>query len=425
MIHEHERRVTHAEAILRAAVAAADPAPAVVAALQDATGEMENARRVHVIAIGKAASRMAAAALTALPRSPESCLIVAPHGGPRHGFIDCRLVTGAHPIPGGSSVRAGRAVAAALSAADDGDVVLVLLSGGASAICALPAEGVSLEGYARVVAALLRSGTDIHALNCVRRRIDTLKGGGMAALAAPARVLGLIVSDVPYDDPGVIASGPLSPDPATADDALGILRAHDLLDDVLERAILRHDAVPAAAFAGVSTRIVLDNGAARRGAGQSARTLGYAVIDTDTPVTGEAREEGARLGEQVARLDAEAGRATCVIAGGETTVRVTGVGRGGRNQELVLAAALTLPQNGRAVIGSVGTDGVDGPTDAAGAVADADAVARAVASGLDPRRFLERNDSYAFFRRVGGHIITGPTGTNVMDVMVGLAGPYA
>jgi glycerate 2-kinase len=424
VIREHERRVAHAEAILRAAVAAADPAPAVVAALQNAAGDLDNARRVHVIAIGKAASRMGAAALTVLPRPPESCLIVAPQGGPRHGFIDCRLLTGAHPVPDASSVRAGSAVAALLSAAADGDVVLVLLSGGASSVCALPAEGVSLEAYARIVAALLRSGTDIHDLNCVRRRIDTLKGGGMAARAAPARVLGLIVSDVPYDDPAVIASGPISPDPASADDALRILRDHDLLDETLERAILRRETVPAEVFDGVSARIVLDNGAARRGAGVRARSLGYEVIDTAAPVTGEAREEGARLGRQIARLDAEAGRATCMIAGGETTVRVTGDGQGGRNQELVLAAALALPENGRAVIGSVGTDGVDGPTNAAGAVSDADVVTRAVASGLDPRSFLEWNDSFAFFRRMGGHVITGPTGTNVMDVMVGLAGPY-
>jgi glycerate-2-kinase len=319
---------------------------------------------------------------------------------------------------------------ALLENATDGDVVVVLISGGASALCTAPAGTITIRDYAAVVHALLIAGADIRELNTVRAHIDCLKGGGMARLAGPARVLGLIVSDVVGSPLHVIASGPLSPVRTSVGDAVHVLERYGLWADAPEtvRRVLTRTPEAAARdvepdFAHVTLRVIADNHTALAGAADAARRLGYDVRLAAEPVTGHAREAGLRIAQaaiDVAGSLRPGDRPVCLLTGGETTVVVTGSGVGGRNQELVLAAAIALRGIPGITVASLGTDGVDGPTDAAGAIADGDSVARAQSAGLDAALALDNNDSYSFFTRAGGHIVTGPTGTNVIDVQVAL-----
>ena len=425
-------RASHIDLILRAAVAAADPADAVRASIADDT-VIRAAHRVFVLAVGKAARVMAHAALEALPGRPVAALIVVPHGAPgdaADAVAGAHVLSAAHPLPDPTSVAAAEQVIALLEDATDGDVVVVLLSGGASALCAAPAGTMTIREYAAVVHALLIAGADIRELNAVRAHIDRLKGGGMARLAGPARVLGLILSDVVGSPLHVIASGPLSPIRTSIRDAVSVLERYGIWADAPDR--LRRVLTPtydAAVrdvepdFAHVTLRVIADNHTAVTGAADAARSLGYDVRAAAEPVTGPAREAGQRLARaamDVAESIRPRDRPVCLLTGGETTVVVTGSGLGGRNQELVLAGAIALRGIPGITIASLGTDGVDGPTDAAGAIADGDSVARAESAGLDAALALDNNDSYAFFTRAGGHIVTGPTGTNVSDVQVAL-----
>ena len=427
-------RAAHSTAILRAAIAAADPAPAVSGAIRSVT-DLHRARHIHVLAIGKAAEAMATAALTALPRAPDSALLVVPRTSVETGVATAgrglRVLHAAHPVPDDDSVHAGAQVEDLLRSTADGDVIIVLLSGGASSLCVAPAAGVTIEEYAEVVRSLMLAGADIRELNTVRAHIDRLKGGGMARMIAPARAIGLIVSDVVGNSLDIIASGPLSPCSTTPRDALRVLEKYDLTATVPRsvRSALHaaRDDTPAS-FSHVSTQIVLDNRAARDGAARVAAQLGYDVRVTDVPVTGIAREAGRRIAREAlatARGLRAADRPACVLTGGETTVVVSGTGKGGRNQELVLAAAIELAGGARVTVGSIGTDGVDGPTDAAGAVADASTIVTAKDAGFDAVEALRDNDSYSLLDAAGALIRTGATGTNVMDVQVVLIDPPA
>jgi glycerate 2-kinase len=416
----------HAEAILRAAITAAAPAPLVRNALA-AAPELDDADAIHLIAIGKAAGAMAAPAFELCGSRLERSLVIAPAGTP-----DARAdMFGAHPLPDESSRAAGDAVrdvlrGASRAAAAGANVrVLVLLSGGASAVVALPLADIAIDEYADCVARLMRAGADIGELNIVRKHIDALKGGRMAALAAPAPVLGLVLSDVVGDPLETIASGPLSPDPSTCDDALRVLRRHGVLDDcaaAIRDALGSGDAESPepddTAFDDVRVRIVGGNDVAINGAAAMAERLGYRVRRAVEPVTGPAREAGVTLAREALRSHRDDQLPTCIVAGGETTVAVQGAGRGGRNQEVVLAACIELAGFAGIAVGAIGTDGVDGPTDAAGAVADHETLQHAAARGVDPAAALDANDSHTFFQQTGGLIITGPTGTNVGDVMV-------
>jgi glycerate 2-kinase len=397
---EVERRGRdHADRILRAAIAAADPAPLVTRALL-AVPRLAGHQRVRVLAVGKAAAGMGTAALDTLGRLDArvtAALLILPHGiaapGPRRGAT---VMHASHPLPDASSLDAGRAVERLLADAAADDVVLVLLSGGASALAVLPVDGLTVTDYAERIDRLMRDGADIGTINSVRRSIDRLKGGGMAAIAAPARVVGLVLSDVTGDRLETIASGPLTPDRASTSD--------------------------------VSVAIIGGNGIALDGAAACAAGLGYDVRRAAGPLTGPAREAGVWLAGAALRIQRglkNHDRPVCLLAGGETTVVVTGDGVGGRNQELVLAAALEAGAAPGITIASAGTDGIDGPTAAAGAIADAVTLQRAAAAGIDAAAALARNDSYSFFRAVGGTFITGPTGTNVQDVQLALIRPEA
>jgi glycerate 2-kinase len=415
-------RRRHADAILRAAIAAADPARLVQRALHGAV-ELEAAPQVRIIAIGKAAPGMAAAAGEILGERVRDTLVIAPHGTPSPPGT----LFGAHPAPDEGSLAAGRAVLERLRGTPDQQTVLVLLSGGASASVAVPLGDISIAEYAECAMKLMRAGADIRDLNIVRKHIDALKGGRMALHAAPAAVLGLVLSDVVGDPVDIIASGPLTPDPTSCDDALHVLRRHGLLDECAPsiRRYLEECAEPApaeghAAFANVRVRVIGGNDVAIEGAASHAETLGYRVRRATDPVTGPAREAGATLAREARLLQRAGDLPVCIIAGGETTVAVAGTGRGGRNQELVLAACIDLDGHDGITVASAGTDGIDGNTEAAGAIADEHTLQLAAQHDVHIRAILDDNDSHAFFTATDCLVVTGPTGTNVNDVHVAL-----
>jgi hydroxypyruvate reductase len=318
------------------------------------------------------------------------------------------------------------------------DLLLVLLSGGASALLPAPAEGLTLDDKVRTTAALLRSGASIHELNAVRKHLSRFKGGGLARLAFPARVIALCLSDVVGDDLSTIASGPCSPDPTTYAQALGVLRNRGIESDVppAVRERLRggaRGALPETpkpgdpVLARARAQVIGSNRASLAAAAREARRQGFRSLVLTTGLEGESREV-ARALLAVLRECVESGQPVeppvCLLAGGETTVTVLGDGEGGRNQELVVASAEGLASLGApAVVASLATDGIDGRSDAAGGVVDDETLFRAQAAGLaPPAAFLAASDTRNFLGPIGGLIVTGPTGTNVMDVTLLLAG---
>lgn len=425
----------HLNDIVIAGIAGASAHRLVARALRDAAlGERIAGRPVTLVAAGKAAAPMTSAFLEWCPRPVLAGLIADPTPGKPIGPIE-RMVVG-HPVPDAGSVSAGRrAIELANQVAGDG-LLVVLLSGGASAALAAPAAGLTLEDKVQATRALLRGGVPIDRINCVRKHLSRIKGGRLAAAAGA--VVTLAISDVAGpapDDPAVIGSGPTTPDPTSFAEALDVVAAGAVRSafprvarEVLTRG--RQGLIPETPKLGDprleqsrfhligSRRDALD-AAARRAAG-----LGYHVVTLPEPVIGEARAAG---GAHVRRAAAQCGaapRPACILSSGETTVEVTGSGRGGRNQEFALAAAEPLAALfDRAALASVGTDGIDGPTDAAGAIVDTTTLARARGRGVPaPRRCLDRNDSYSFFDRLGDLVRTGPTRTNVGDLQVMLIG---
>jgi glycerate 2-kinase len=338
-----------------------------------------------------------------------------------------------HPAPNAASVAAAeRALTiAAESARDRG--LMVLLSGGASAMLAAPVDGVTLDDKMRTARALMQAGAPIHELNCVRKHLSRIKGGQLAAAAR--RTITLALSDVHgpiADDPSVIGSGPTVPDDTTYRDAFEILRARRVepprsVAAHLERGMrgeVEETIKPGDARLADSIYTVIGNrDAAAEGARRQAEARGFTVAVIAGATSGEAKEAARAFVDEALRIAANAGRPLCVIASGETTVTVRGDGAGGRNQEFALAAAAHLASfDAPFALGSAGTDGIDGPTDAAGAVVDAATIDRASRMGLDWQASLARNDAYHFFEPLGDLIMWGPTGTNVGDLHVLLIG---
>jgi glycerate 2-kinase len=339
------------------------------------------------------------------------------------------MVVGGHPTPTADSERGGREALQLAASLPAGDTLLVLLSGGASALMAVPADGLTLADKQATTAQLLRGGADIHALNTVRKHLSAIKGGWLA-VAAAGRCRTLAISDVVGDDPSVIGSGPTVPDESTFRDTFDILqrfggeRAYPpaVLERINGGAAGRLPETPKAGdarLANARTSLIGGRRDAMDGAVVEAETRGYHVVRIDDAVVGDARVAGpSHLRACVARA-AGVGRPACIVSSGETTVRVTGDGQGGRNQEFALACAAPLASLGiAAAVASVGTDGIDGPTDAAGAIVDHTTLERARAARLQPEAFLNRNDAYHFFAPLGDLITTGPTGTNVGDLQI-------
>ena len=394
-------------------------------------------RRVVVVGAGKASMALAGSIEARLGPGAERVegAVVVPAGYPAT-FPDAlprpsriKVREGGHPVPTAGSVRAAREALALAGTAGPDDLVVALVSGGGSALWALPPAGVSLADVQATTRLLLASGVEIGGVNAVRKHLSQIAGGRLAQAAAPARLVALVLSDVVGDDPATVASGPSRPDPTRFADALAVLGAAGLAERV-PAAVLRHlesgaaGAVPETpgpgdpAFRATTAALLGGNDAALDGARREAERLGYAVR-TERGVEGEARDVGARAARR-ALADAASGP-TCWLWGGETTVTVTGAGRGGRNQEAALAAALALDgADAEAVVLSGGTDGVDGPTDAAGGWASPRTAGRVRDAGLDPAACLADNDAYRALAAARAHVRTGPTHTNVADVGVAL-----
>jgi glycerate 2-kinase len=371
---------------------------------------------------------MATAAIEEIGSRAVSGLVIAP--SPADVPAPLIALVAQHPLPGERSENAGRRALALAREASRDDCLLVLLSGGASSLMAVPADGVTLEDKRRTTGVLLRAGADIYALNAVRKHLSAIKGGWLAA-SSPARCRTLAVSDVVTNDPSVIGSGPTFGDTTTFEDAANVLRRFGGFDAfpaaVVERLRRgpdgKHAETPKPGdqrLARSEVTIIGSRADAMRGAAAEATARGYHVLVVDTAVTGEARAAARTHLRDVLARAAMLPRPLCVISSGETTVTVTGTGTGGRNQEFALAATEALHVVGcRAVLASVGTDGIDGPTNAAGAIVDSTSLARAEAAGLPAHEaFLSNNDSHAFFLALGDLINTGATGTNVGDLQI-------
>ena len=431
--------------ILGAGVAAADPGRAVHrlvsrngARLQvdRATYDLSSVRRVLVVGTGKASARMAAA-LESILGSRIAVGVVTTKYGYVHPLARIALVEAGHPLPDDAGVRGAERIAELASGATEDDLLFVVISGGGSALLPMPAPGITLQEKIAATDLLLRSGATITEVNMVRKHLSSIKGGQLARQAAPARVVTLILSDVLGNALDAIASGPTVPDPTTFSDALAIIDRFGLRGK-MPASVLRHLERGAAGtvpetpkprdpiFARTQTVIVGDIGLAAGAAVERAEALGYQAQLCETGVQGEARDVGSRFGAMVRDARHSAAPTAvglCLVMGGETTVTVRGLGRGGRNQELALGAAEAIAGLPQTLVASFGTDGTDGPTDAAGAVSDGTTLARARALGLDPAAALRENDCYPFFDRLGDLIVTGPTNTNVNDLWLGLVGP--
>ncbi len=387
--------------------------------------------RLILVGAGKASADMARAAERRLGRRIAGGAVVTPYG---HA-VPCRRVEvreAGHPEPDAAGMAAAREVGRWVDEAGPDDLVLCLLSGGGSALLPAPVEGVSLEEKRAVTHALLRAGAPIEALNCVRKHLSSLKGGRLAQRAAPARILTLLVSDVVGDRLDVIASGPAFGDPTTFADARKCLERYGVWRKA-PASVRRHISAGEAGRAPETPApddpllrrsrhaVVADNGMALEAAAARARALGYRSMILTRRLEGEAREVGvvlAALAEEI-RIEGRPLRApACLLLGGETTVTVRGKGRGGRCQELALSFAIRIRGREGVLLLAAGTDGRDGPTEAAGACADGGTVERAERQKVDALDHLHENSSWDFFRKTGGLIPAGPTGTNVMDLVV-------
>ena len=437
---ELNRLRAQAKAAFEAGIGAADPGQAVRESLAlSATGRpviagepLEEGATLRIVAFGKAGVRMA--------RASQDLLPVEVFAGPGVAVVNTenfrdlerfRVLAASHPIPDAAGWAAALEIEKYLQGSDVADGLLVLVSGGGSALLPAPPPEIGLEGKSETTGLLLASGASIQEINCVRKHLSFLKGGGLARLAGPARVESLILSDVIGDDFSSIASGPTAPDPTTFGEALDVLRGHGLWNSV-PKSVLRRLEQGAAGeipetpkdrdplFARVRNRLVGSNSQSLAVVRQWLETRGFGTHLASTGLIGEAREAAATLLAAAHRVEV-GDQPIAVLAGGETTVTVRGQGVGGRNQELALAFALlceTNPLSGRWVFLSGGTDGQDGPTDAAGGMVDAGTLERVRRAGLDPATALDDNNSHAALAAAGDLVVTGPTGTNVADLQV-------
>ena len=428
----------HAMEIFQAALKAVDPVEAILRHVKRVDDGLQIGEhrfafkdydRILVVGAGKAGAPMARALEDLLGDNIADGVIVVKEG---HGLPleHVRIHEASHPVPDERGIKGAEEILSLAKGAGERDLVLCLISGGGSALLVAPAEGVTLEDKQAVTRLLLACGANIHEINTIRKHLSRAKGGGLARFAYPATVVSLILSDVIGDDLNVIASGPAVPDTSTFEDARRVLEKYDIWDRVpasvqsriqqgLVGDIEETPKVGDAVFQKCYTELVGTNIQALKAAGQQAEQLGYQTLILSSTVEGEAREV-VKVLTAIAKEVRDSGNPlsapACILCGGETTVTIRGDGKGGRNQEFALAAALGLDGIENIVVLAGGTDGNDGPTDAAGAITDGRTLARARGKGLDPLDYLRRNDSYHFFQALEDLVITGPTLTNVMDV---------
>jgi glycerate 2-kinase len=419
-------------------IGGAGDSQAIVDASVDVRSRIERAGGVRLLAVGKAAIGMASEAEEWLGDRMLEGLAIAPASiatGAEAAALRSRVMGASHPLPDETSAAAAHAALELAMRACPGELVLVALSGGASALIAAPAGAIKLVDKIAITNSLMRAGATIRELNIVRKHISAIKGGRLlAASAAGVEVLTLILSDVPGNDLPTIGSGPTVADPTTYTDAISVLkrrgawgRAPESVRDHLERGAAGEfgETLKAGdtALSRVTNLIVGDNRTAVDAAAETASALGYEVVH-GRELGGEANELGRAIARQASEITAER---VCTVAGGEPVVTVKGSGRGGRSQQCALAMAIELASAAagrndasRVMALCAGTDGIDGPTDAAGAIATSETVVRAGEAGVDPQAALDRNDSYEFFKALGDLVIIGPTGTNVADIMIAL-----
>jgi len=428
-------------AIINAALKAVDPAEAIRKVVKKEGNDLivagkaynlEKYRRVIVIGGGKAGAPMAAAVEEILgERIAKGWVNV------KEGYIlepsptRITINQAGHPTPNESGLEGARKILELALEAKEEDLVITLISGGGSALMPLPAEGITLEDKKIATSLLLKCGATINEINALRKHISALKGGQLAKAAYPATVISLILSDVIGSPLDTIASGPTAPDSTTFADAWKVMEKYDLLTEMPPRIVERikrgmEGEIPETPkpgdriFERVQNVIIGDNYIAATAALEEAKKLGYNAMLLTTFLEGEAREVAkavAALGKEVAFRGIPIPPPACLILGGETTVTIKGKGKGGRNQELALAAAIALEGWERVTVVTLATDGTDGPTDAAGAIVDGTTTRKAAERGLSPLAYLQNNDSYTFFQALGDLLITGPTNTNVNDLV--------
>ena len=441
MTSSHDQTETmrqHAVDIFQAAVKAVDPVEAVRQYVKPDKDGLQigehrflysDYERILVVGGGKAGAPMAQALETLLGDRIADGVIVVKEG---HGLplTHVRVHEAGHPVPDQRGMQGAAEVLALADQAGDRDLIICVISGGGSALLVAPADGLTLEDKQAVTRLLLACGADIHEINTVRKHLSRVKGGGLARAAYPATVVSLILSDVIGDDLNVIASGPAVPDTSTYAHTRDVFAKYDIWPQLpasvqthIEQGLTGNiEDTPKAddrVFQSSYSKLVGTNLQALNAASREARNKGYQSIILSSMVEGEAREVVkmfTAFAKEIRHSGNPLSPPACLLCGGETTVTLQGDGKGGRNQEFALAAAMIIDGMDNVVVLSGGTDGTDGPTDAAGAMADGRTVIRAKTTGLDPQDFMKRNDAYHFFQALGDLIITGPTRTNVSDV---------
>lgn len=386
--------------------------------------------RIFILGAGKGAGLLAQGLESVLGERVTGGVVALPHGQHVH-LQSVTTIQGEHPLPGPGSLRAAEQMAALLAHKQDTDLICFCLTGGASSLLVSPVPGLSLTDKLAVNRQLIACGADIVAINTVRKHLSCIKGGGLARLAFPSPLVSFILSDVIGDDLSTIGSGPTVPDPTTFQDAWAILNAFEILDTIPPSAreycrqgcagLQQETPKPGDnIFTHVANILIGSNRIALEAAAAKARLLGFTPWIIDSPLCGDTTNAALQFAKTMQHVLANNASPICLLAGGETTVRVTGSGKGGRNQEFALVVAQALQDEARWALLSAGTDGIDGPTDAAGAFVDGDSIKRAHAKGVDPRQALHNNDSYSLFAALGELFYPGQTGTNVMDIKIAL-----
>lgn len=428
-----------AETIFTYALTAVEPAQLIKRAIRinghtlhcvDDIVDLQDFNNIYVIGAGKASVPMAAAMEEIIDSKISRGAITTKYGHatPLHYIVTTEA---GHPVPDENGLKGTDAIKSILESATEDDLAILLLSGGGSALLADIPWGCTLSDIQQCNELLLQSGADIVEINTVRKHLSNVKGGQLARVAYPAKVITLILSDVSGDPLDVIASGPTVPDPTTFADAWKVLELYNLLNKVPDSVLVyltegktgTYPETPKPGdriFERVSNYIIGSNRLALAFARKKAEELGYFVDVYSEQLKGEAREVAKTIINYAKDVYADISKPKpyCILAGGETTVTIHGSGLGGRNQELALAAAIEIEHHTGITLLSAGTDGTDGPTDATGAVVDSATVFHATELGIDGNVYLKNNNSYHFFQQVGGHLITGPTQTNVMDLII-------
>ncbi len=435
-----EKMRQNAESIFHAGVRAVEPYSAVlrfcrreenILQIGNRSYDVTNFENIYVLGGGKAGAAMAGALEALIGDRITKGLVTVKYGhlAPTKKVV---LLEAGHPIPDLQGQQSASATMDLARKAGENDLVICLISGGASALLSLPAEGLSLAEKQETIKVLLACGATIHEINTIRKHISMIKGGRLAQAAFPATVVTLLLSDVVGDDPAVIGSGPTIPDGSTFAECMEILSKYDLSGRLPGKVVQflgsgasgNNPETPKSdspVFENNFHLIVGSNMGAILAAREAAMALGYTPVILSSMIEGETRHVAAvhvAIAKEVRRSGHPAAPPACILSGGETTVTISGQGKGGRNQEFGLAAAIHLAGEQGMVVLSAGTDGTDGPTDAAGAIVDPHTIIRAAEAGMDPGLYLRNNDAYPFLERTGDLFKTGPTNTNVMDLRI-------